>query len=128
MSAEKENIKYILPSHRIKILGTTILGLLLFLIFTISNLDKHFSMSDLILLPVILFLIYWFKRLFIKYSKVGFLINKLGLFDLNENLICKIEDITSIDASPYTFKSANGFIILVEKKVLSKQFQVCTGG
>ncbi len=116
MASTKNDIQYILPNHRIKILGLTIFSLLIFLIFALSNLDQQLSMIDLVLLPIVILQVVWLRKFLNHYSKIGFLINKVGLFDLNENIICKIDDIKRIDASPYTFKSANGFLILLDTK------------
>ena len=99
-----------------EILGLVIFSLLLFMIYTISFLDGKTSLSDFLFLPLILLLGFWFKNFLKKYSKVGFLINEQGLFNLDKSPICKMHEIDRVDASPYTFKSANGFIIILKTK------------
>ena len=39
-----------------------------------------------------------------------------GLFNIDGSVICEIDDIERIDVSPYTFKSANGFIVILKTK------------
>ena len=70
----------------------------------------------MLLIPIIVVLGLWLKRFLNRYSKIGFLINELGMFNLDESLIFKMDEIERIDVSPYTFKSANGFIILLKTK------------
>ena len=114
MIKNNESIRYELPGHRIKILGAIIFGLLVFLTFTISKLDQAISLSDFLLIPAIIMFGLWFKRFLKRYSNVGFLINDTGLFNLDETIVCKMSDIARVDVSPYTFKSANGFIVLLK--------------
>ena len=116
MNGNISNTEYILPSHRIKILGTVIFILSLFLIYTLLTLNDKISFSDFLLIPILVISILWFRRFLSRYSKIGFVISTDGLFDLNMDLICTIDDIKKIDVSPYTFKSANGFIILLKTK------------
>ena len=116
MEENTSDARYELPSHRLKILGTVIFSLLLFLIYTISSLDGKTTVLDFFLLPIIVILAFWFKNFLKKYSKVGFLINEQGLFNLDKSPICKMHEIDRVDASPYTFKSANGFIIILKTK------------
>ncbi len=116
MSKKSETIRYELPNHRIKILFLTIFGLLLFLLYALSKLDEKISLFDFFLILLTIVLGIWLKRFLKKFSKIGFLINELGIFNLDESIICKIENIKKIDVSPYTFKSANGFIIFQKTK------------
>ena len=113
---ETDYARYELPGHRIKILGLTIFALLAFLIVSLSRLEKNISVLDMLLIPIIVVLGLWLKRFLNRYSKIGFLINELGMFNLDESLIFKMDEIERIDVSPYTFKSANGFIILLKTK------------
>ena len=114
MNKESENIRYVVPSHRIKILGTIIFGLVLFLIYALSNIDRETTLLDFLLIPALVAIGFWFRRFLSQYSHIGFVINQKGLFNLDESLICTMEDIDRVDVSPYTFKSANGFIILLK--------------
>ena len=116
MEENHSDLTYELPSHRIKILGTIIFGLLLFLIYTVSSLDNEITLLDFLLIPLIILLALWFKSFLNRYSKMGFLINQEGLFNLDKSLICRIDEIDQIDTSPYTFKSANGFIVILKTK------------
>ena len=111
MNQTDENIQYILPTHRIKILGFVIFGLILFLIYALSNINEKTSLLDFLLIPALVGIGFWFRRFLRVYAKVGFNINESGLFNLDDTLICSIIDIERVDVSPYTFKSANGFII-----------------
>ena len=111
MNQTDENIQYILPTHRIKILGFVIFGLILFLIYALSNINEKTSLLDFLLIPALVGIGFWFRRFLRVYAKVGFNINDSGLFNLDNTLICSITDIERVDVSPYTFKSANGFII-----------------
>ena len=47
---------------------------------------------------------------------MGFLLNQEGIFNLDNTIICRIEDIETIDTSPYTFRSANGFIVFLRER------------
>ena len=116
MELNDDQIQYKLPSHRIKILGSVIFGLLLFLCYTISKIEEEITSLDFLLIPTIVFLGLWFIRFLKRYSKIGFLINQSGLFNLDGSIICKMDDIERIDISPYTFKSANGFIVILKTK------------
>ena len=116
MRVNDDEIKYKLPNHRIRILGSVIFGLLLFLCYTISKIEEEITSVDFLLIPTIVFLALWFTRFLKRYSKVGFLINQSGLFNLDGSIICEIGDIEIIDVSPYTFKSANGFIVILKTK------------
>jgi hypothetical protein len=111
MNQTDENIQYILPTHRIKILGFVIFGLILFLIYALSNINEKTILLDFLLIPALVGIGFWFRRFLRVYAKVGFNINESGLFNLDDTLICSITDIERVDVSPYTFKSANGFII-----------------
>ena len=111
MNQTDENIQYILPTHRIKILGFVIFGLILFLIYALSNINEKTSLLDFLLIPALVGIGFWFRRFLRVYAKIGFNINDSGLFNLDNTLICSITDIERVDVSPYTFKSANGFII-----------------
>jgi len=111
MNQTDENIQYILPTHRIKILGFVIFGLILFLIYALSNINEKTTLLDFLLIPALVGIGFWFRRFLRVYAKVGFNINESGLFNLDDTLICSITDIERVDVSPYTFKSANGFII-----------------
>ena len=110
------DVQYELPRHRMKILGTIIIGLTIFLVYQLSTLNSEISFLDFLLIPIIIFLLFLFKAFLARYSNVGFLINEIGLFNLDKSLICKIEDIEKVDVSPYTFKAANGFIVLLKTK------------
>ena len=116
MRVNDDQIKYQLPDHRLKILGSVIFGLLLFLCYTISKIEEEITLLDFLLIPTIVFLAFWFRSFLKRYSKVGFLINQSGLFNLDGSIICEIGDIERIDVSPYTFKSANGFIVILKTK------------
>ena len=116
MNQTDENIQYILPTHRIKILGFVIFGLILFLIYALSNISEKTTILDFILIPALVGIGFWFRRFLRVYAKIGFNINESGLFNLDNTLICSITDIESVDVSPYTFKSANGFIIHLKAK------------
>ena len=116
MNQTDENIQYILPTHRIKILGCVIFGLILFLIYALSNINEKTSLLDFLLIPALVGIGFWFRRFLRVYAKVGFNINDSGLFNLDNTLICSITDIERVDVSPYTFKSANGFIIHLKKR------------
>ena len=116
MGLNGDQIQYKLPSHRIKILGSVIFGLLLFLSYTVSNIEEEITFLDFLLIPTIVFLGLWFIRFLKRYSKIGFLINQSGLFNIDGSVICEIDDIERIDVSPYTFKSANGFIVILKTK------------
>ena len=116
MTLNDDQIQYKLPSHRIKILGLVIFGLLLFLCYTISKIEEDLTLLDFLLIPTIIFLWLCFRKFLKRYSKVGFLINQSGLFNLDGSVICEIGDIERIDVSPYTFKSANGFIVILKTK------------
>ena len=111
MNQTNENIQYILPTHRIKILGFVIFGLILFLIYALSNINEKTTLLDFLLIPALVGIGFWFRRFLRVYAKIGFNINESGLFNLDGTLICSITDIERVDVSPYTFKSANGFII-----------------
>ena len=111
MNQTDENIQYILPTHRIKILGFVIFGLILFLIYALSNINEKTTLLDFLLIPALVGIGFWFRRFLRVYAKIGFNINESGLFNLDGTLICSITDIERVDVSPYTFKSANGFII-----------------
>jgi hypothetical protein len=111
MHSTDENIQYVLPPHRIKILGSIVFGLILFLIYALSNINKQPTLLDFLLIPALIGIGFWFRRFLRLYSKIGFNINQLGIFNLDETLICSFENIDEVDVSPYTFKSANGFII-----------------
>ena len=111
MNQTDENIQYILPTHRIKILGFVIFGLILFLIYALSNINEKTTLLDFLLIPALVGIGFWFRRFLRVYAKIGFNINDSGLFNLDNTLICSITDIERVDVSPYTFKSANGFII-----------------
>ena len=111
MNQTDENIQYILPTHRIKILGFVIFGLILFLLYALSNINEQTTLLDFLLIPALVGIGFWFRRFLRVYAKVGFNINESGLFNLDDTLICSITDIERVDVSPYTFKSANGFII-----------------
>jgi len=111
MNQTDENIQYILPTHRIKILGFVIFGLILFLIYALSNINEKTILLDFLLIPALVGIGFWFRRFLRVYAKIGFNINDSGLFNLDNTLICSITDIERVDVSPYTFKSANGFII-----------------
>ena len=124
MNFKNKDLVYELPKHRMIILGLTIFILLIFLLYQISRLNKEISLIDFLLIPLSIFIAFWFKRFLSQYSNVGFLINKMGLYDLHENLICRISDIQRVDSSPYTFKSANGFIIILKEKT---SFQLVPG-
>ena len=116
MNASVENIQYELPKHRIIILGSVIFGLIVFLVYALSNINEQTTLLDFLLIPVLISIGFWFRRFLKTYSKVGFKINASGLFNLDETLICSLEDIDNVDVSPYTFKSANGFIIHLKKR------------
>ena len=116
MGPNDDQIKYKLPDHRIKILGSVIFGLLLFLCYTISKIEEEVTSLEFLLIPTIVFLAIWFRSFLQRYSKVGFLINQSGLFNLDGSIVCEIGDIERIDVSPYTFKSANGFIVILKTK------------
>ena len=116
MSDNSKNLKYELPGHRIKILGAAIFGLLLFLAYSIIKADPEISFTDFLMVPLMAIVALWFKRFLSRYSNVGFLLSRDGLCNLDKSLICKIEDIERIDVSPYTFKSANGFIVFSKTK------------
>ena len=120
MKVNDDQIKYKLPNHRIRILGSVIFGLLLFLCYTISKIEEEITSLDFLLIPTIVFLVLWFRRFLKRFSKVGFLINQSGLFNLDGSIICEIGDIEKIDVSPYTFKSANGFIVILKTKTSFK--------
>ena len=111
MNQTDENIQYILPTHRIKILGFVIFALILFLLYALSNINEQTTLLDFLLIPALVGIGFWFRRFLRVYAKVGFNINESGLFNLDDTLICSIIDIERVDVSPYTFKSANGFII-----------------
>ena len=116
MNQTDENIQYILPTHRIKILGFVIFGLILFLIYALSNINEKTSLLDFLLIPALVGIGFWFRRFLRVYAKIGFNINESGLFNLDDTLICRIKDIERVDVSPYTFKSANGFIIYLKTR------------
>ena len=116
METHDENIIYVLPNHRMKFLGGAIFFLLVFLLYTLSELNNENTLMTFFLLLGLVLLALWFKRFLKRYSKVGFQINSTGLYDLETNLICKIDDIHKVDVSPYTFKSANGFIVFSKTK------------
>ena len=98
------------------LLLSTGFGLLLFLSYTVSNIEEEITFLDFLLIPTIVFFGLWFIRFLKRYSKIGFLINQSGLFNIDGSVICKIDDIERIDVSPYTFKSANGFIVILKTK------------
>ena len=116
MSPADENVQYILPTHRIKILGSIIFGLIIFLIYALSNINEEKTLLDFLLIPALIGIGFWFQRFLRLYRKIGFNINASGIFNLDETLICQIKDIDRVDVSPYTFKSANGFIIHLKAK------------
>jgi len=116
MNQTDENIQYILPTHRIKILGFVIFGLILFLIYALSNINEKTTLLDFLLIPALVGIGFWFRRFLRVYAKIGFNINESGLFNLDDTLICRIKDIERVDVSPYTFKSANGFIIYLKTR------------
>ena len=111
MNQPDENVQYVLPSHRIKILGSVIFGLIIFLIYALSKVNEQTTLLDFLLIPALIGIGFWFRRFLRSYKKIGFVINELGFFNLDKTLICSIENIDKVDVSPYTFKSANGFII-----------------
>lgn len=111
MDPNGESIRYIVPGHRIKILGTIIFGLVIFLIYSLSNINDETTLLDFLLIIPLIAVGFWFRRFLRLYTKIGFIINSSGLFHLDDTLICSITDIDRVDVSPYTFKSANGFII-----------------
>ena len=116
MPPPDETIQYILPTHRIKILGFVIFGLIVFLIYALSNINEQTTLLDFLLIPALVGIGFWFRRFLRVYAKVGFNINASGLFNLDDTLICSIADIERVEVSPYTFQSANGFIIHLKTK------------
>jgi hypothetical protein len=116
MQENQNSTKFILPGHRIKILGTIIAGLLCFLVYSVMILDNEITISDYLLTPIFVFILIFFKKFLRKYSLIGFSIENQGLFALDGRLICKITEIENVNVSPYTFKSANGFIIHLKNK------------
>ena len=116
MNEKNASVRYELPSHRIKILGSTIFGLVMFLLYALSRLNENVTFFDFLLISAAILIGLWFKKFLNKYSSVGFLLNEIGLLNLDETIICQMEDIKNVDVSPYTFKSANGFIIHLKAK------------
>ena len=110
------NVRYVLPGHRIKILATVIFGLILFLFYALAQLDETITLLDFLLIPLMILVAFGFKNFLNKYSGIGLIINDRGFFNLDETIICRMDDIESVDISPYTFKSANGFIIHLKTK------------
>jgi hypothetical protein len=116
MSPTNENVQYILPTHRIKILGSIIFGLIVFLIYALSKINEEKTLLDFLLIPALIGIGFWFQRFLRLYTEIGFNINASGIFNLDDTLICQIKEIDRVDVSPYTFKSANGFIIHLKTK------------
>lgn len=114
MKQADKNIRYVLPSHRIKILGSIIFGLIIFLIYALSNINNDTTLLDFLLIPALVAVGFGFRRFLRKYAEIGFIINHKGLYNLDETLICSLKDVDRVDISPYTFKSANGFIIILK--------------
>jgi len=75
MNQTDENIQYILPTHRIKILGFVIFGLILFLIYALSNINEKTTLLDFLLIPALVGIGFWFRRFLRVYAKIGFNIN-----------------------------------------------------
>ena len=116
MNQDNDNIQYVLPTHRIRILGFLIFGVIVFLIYALSNINEKTTLLDFLLIPALIAIGYWFRRFLRIYAKIGFNINSSGLFNLDNTLICSIAEIDRVDVSPYTFKSANGYIIHLKTK------------
>ena len=109
-------VRYELPNHRVKLLAVTIFGLMLFLIYTLLKTSVESGKALLFLISIFLISTLWFKKFISQHPKVGFLLNQEGIFNLDNSIVCRIEDIETIDTSPYTFRSANGFIVFLRER------------
>ena len=112
----REPLKFILPSYRIQVLGFTIILLFLFGIYSILAIDREIESSDFLVLlfGVLVGFIFW--RYLKRYGNVGFVIKDGSIFLPDGRLLCKLSSIETVDTSPYTFKSTNGFIIRLKER------------
>lgn len=105
---EIPNYRYRLGIIIIAFLGGTLIYNALKLEFDNYQLEKIFFTT---LGSLIVYLAFRFASK----PKRGIIFNKCGLYELNGELICPLEEIKEVDTSPYTFKPANGFIIRLKK-------------